>query len=59
MKAIYLDKLVKSVDELQVREAPEPTLKADQVLVQVYAVGANLFDILMVCICSRFIKLNK
>ncbi|KAI9594129.1 zinc-binding dehydrogenase [Syncephalis fuscata] len=48
MKAIYLEKLVESIDELQVRDAPEPVLKDNQVLVQVHAVGANLFDILMV-----------
>ncbi|RKP09247.1 hypothetical protein THASP1DRAFT_34455 [Thamnocephalis sphaerospora] len=48
MKAIYLDKLVASPDELRVRDAPEPTLAPGQVLVEVFAVGANLFDILMV-----------
>ncbi|RKP23523.1 zinc-binding dehydrogenase [Syncephalis pseudoplumigaleata] len=47
MKAIYLDKPVDSIDELLVREAPEPTLKANQVLVEVRAVGTNFFEILM------------
>jgi NADPH2:quinone reductase len=40
--------LVTRLDELQVREAPEPTLESGQVLVEIYAVGSNLFDILMV-----------
>ncbi|CAG8480074.1 2370_t:CDS:2 [Cetraspora pellucida] len=47
MKAIVINKFLKTVDELEVDlNAPEPELKKNQVLVEVKASALNYFDIL-------------
>ncbi|CAG8672663.1 8921_t:CDS:2 [Ambispora leptoticha] len=47
MRAILVDKWLKSVDELSVsNNAPEPELVKGQVLVEIKAIGLNFFEIL-------------
>src|SRR5260221_12847141 len=47
MRAVVVDHLM-APGELAVREAPEPSLGDDQVLVDVRAAGCNFFDTLIV-----------
>lgn len=46
MRAVVVDRWMDS-SELRVREAPDPTPRAGQVVVDVRAAGCNFFDILM------------
>jgi len=49
MKAIVVNKWVKSIDELKVfPDVPEPTLKENQILIEIKAIALNFFDILQV-----------
>ncbi|KAJ3219033.1 hypothetical protein HDU67_003023 [Dinochytrium kinnereticum] len=48
MKAIVVDRWLKDVTELSIKEVSTPSFGKDEVLVKVKAAGLNFFDILMV-----------